>query len=171
MLLQFFASDTQLAAAVFWTFGDLGKGAWTEALSLGGAAFAGLLFSLRYSWDFNAVIWGDAHAAGLGVNVKKLRLLAVAAVSLMASLATSYYGVIGFVGLIAPHAVKLMFSGCGHTFLLTASAAAGGLLLLVSDIAAQKVAYPLSLPVGIVTSFTGVPMFLYLLIKRYGKNA
>ena len=171
MLLQFFASETQLAAAVFWTFGDLGKGGWQEARVLAVLVFAGLLYSLRHSWDFNALAWGDVHASGLGVNVRRLRFFSVVAVSVMTSFATSFYGVIGFVGLIAPHSVKLMFPRCGHTFMLTASAFAGSILLLGADIAAQKTVYPLALPVGIVTSFAGVPVFLYLLIKRFGKYA
>lgn len=171
MLLQFFSSDTQLAAAVFWTFGDLGRGGWTEAVTLCAVMFSGLLFALRYSWDYNALLWGDGHAAALGVHVKKLRFYSVTTVSLMAAFATAFYGVIGFVGLIAPHSVRLIFPRCGQGFLIRASAVTGGLLLLGADILAQRAAYPLALPVGIVTSFAGVPVFLYLLIKRAGKNA
>ncbi len=170
MLLQFFATDTQVAASLFWTFGDIGKGGWREALTVLSVTALGTLAVLRYSWDYNAIIWGDLYAAGLGVSVKKIRIYTIIITSVMAAFATAFYGVIGFVGLIAPHTVRLIFRHTGHVFLITASAVTGGVFLLGADILAQKAAAPLVLPVGVLTSFAGVPLFLYLLIRRSVKN-
>ncbi|MCD8553476.1 iron ABC transporter permease [Seleniivibrio sp.] len=171
MLLQYFSTDSQLAAAVFWTFGDLGKGGWTEAFSMAGVCFIGVLFVLKYSWDYNAVAWGESYAAGLGVNVKRVRVLSLLVTAVMAAFATAFYGVIGFIGLIAPHMVRLVFRQAGHGFLIPASGILGGVLLLTADIAAQAVIYPVALPVGVITSFAGVPVFLGLLLRRSLKNA
>ncbi|QAR33115.1 iron ABC transporter permease [Geovibrio thiophilus] len=173
MLLQYFSTDNQLAATVFWTFGDLGKGGWGEAITVLIVTAFGILFSFRFSWDYNAMQWGELHAAGLGVEVKKIRIYSLIITSLMAAFATAFYGVIGFVGLIAPHMVRLMFRHTGHGFLIPASALLGGVFLLGADLLAQLVFYPLTLPVGVITAFTGVPMFLFLLMKRsvkYGQG-
>ncbi|MCD8552615.1 iron ABC transporter permease [Seleniivibrio sp.] len=171
MLLQFFSTDTQLAAAVFWTFGDLGKGGWSEALTVLIVTMAGILFSLRLSWSYNAIQWGELSASGLGVEVKKIRIASLAATSVMAAFATAYYGVIGFVGLIAPHMVRLIFRHSGHGFLIPASAVLGGVFLLGADLMGQLMFYPISLPVGVITAFAGVPMFLFLLLRRSMKHA
>ncbi|ADD67699.1 transport system permease protein [Denitrovibrio acetiphilus DSM 12809] len=171
MLLQFFSTDSQLAAAVFWTFGDLGKGGWTEAFIITGVLIAGCLALIKFSWDYDVIRWGQATAEGLGVDVKKVRLISLLITSLMAATATAYYGVIGFVGLIAPHMVRLVFRHSGHLFLITASGLLGGVFLLFADILGQSIVSPLSLPVGILTAFTGVPVFLFLLLKRSVKDA
>ncbi|ADD67763.1 transport system permease protein [Denitrovibrio acetiphilus DSM 12809] len=170
MLMQYFSTDTQLAAAVFWTFGDLGKGGWSEGITVFAVMTAGILFSVKYSWDYNAIQWGDLHAAGLGVEVKKIRIYSLIMTSLMSAFATAYYGVIGFVGLIAPHMVRMMFKHVDHGFLIPASAVLGGVFLLGADTLAQMIFFPLSLPVGVITAFAGVPMFLFILMKRSLKN-
>lgn len=171
MLLQYFSTDNQLAATVFWTFGDLSKGGWHEALTVLAVMLFGMLFSFRFSWDYNAIQWGELHAAGLGVEVRKIRIYSLIITSVMAAFATAFYGVIGFVGLIAPHMVRLLFKHTGHGFLIPASALLGGVFLLGADLLAQIILYPLALPVGVITAFAGVPMFLFLLMKRSIKNA
>lgn len=168
MLLQYFASDVQVAASVFWTFGDLGKAGWTENLLMGGVLAATLTFFLFDRWNHNALLWGDEVAASLGIRVRKLRLTAMLLSSLTVAVTTSFLGVIGFVGLMAPHLVRL-FVGSDHRFLLTSSALTGALMLLVSDIIARILIPPVILPVGIITSFAGTPLFLYLLTRK-GKS-
>lgn len=171
MSLQYFATDSQVAATVFWTFGDLSKGSWKEALLVLAALAAGLLFALRHSMDYDALRWGDAQASALGVNVKRLRASSLLAASLMTAFATAFYGVIGFVGLVAPHMVRLLFPHAGHFFLLCASAVFGAFFLLAADIIAQTLFFPVLLPIGIVCAFTGVPVFLFLLFKRSAGDA
>ena len=165
MSLQFFASDSQVAATVFWSFGDLGRGSWREVALVGLVLLAGLAFSLRRNLDYDTLRWGDAQAAALGVSVLRLRCATLLMASLMAAFATAFYGVIGFVGLVAPHMVRLIFPHAGHFFLLAGSALFGACFLLAADLVAQTVIYPALLPVGIVCALTGVPVFLYILFR------
>jgi iron complex transport system permease protein len=87
------------------------------------------------------------------------------------AVATAFYGVIGFVGLIAPHMIRLVFRNTGHAFLITASLLFGGTFLLGADLLAQRLLYPVLLPIGIICSFTGVPIFLFLLLRRSMRHA
>ena len=164
MLLQYFASDMQVAATVFWTFGDLGKAGWREN---GAILFAVCLACTWFGFagrSHNALQWGEEVAESLGVRVVRLRVLSLAASSLMVAVATAFLGVIGFVGLLAPHTVRFLV-GNDHRFLLPGSALFGALLLLASDILARTVMQPVTLPVGIITSLAGAPLFLALLIR------
>lgn len=171
MSLQYFASDQQIAATVYWTFGDLSKGGWREALMVGGVMCLGLIFALRRSLDYDALRWGDAQAQALGVAVLQLRCTSLLAAALMTAMATAFYGVIGFVGLVAPHMIRLVFPHASHLFLLSSAALFGAFFLLAADLVAQSILYPTLLPIGIICAFTGVPMFLYLLFRGAGRNA
>lgn len=164
MFLQYFASDMQVAATVFWTFGDIGKAGWHEDLLIGIALLVCSLYFLLKRWDYNALQWGDDVAKTLGVSVKSLRILSLILTSLIVSVITSFLGIIGFIGLIAPHIVRFII-GSDYRFLIPYSALFGGLLLLVSDMIARTILQPTTLPVGIITSFAGAPLFLYLLVK------
>lgn len=165
MFLQYFASDIQIASAVFWTFGDLKKAGWLELGIIATGLLPPTVYFLWRGWHFNAMIWGDDTAKSLGVGVASLRLIALVLAALAASVTTAFLGIIGFVGLIAPHIVRMLI-GQDHRFLFPYSALAGGLLLLVSDLLARNVMAPITLPVGILTSFAGAPLFLYLLMKH-----
>lgn len=165
MSLQYFATDSQVAATVFWSFGDLSRGSWGEVVLIGIVLLAGLAFSLRHNLDYDTLRWGDAQATALGVSVLRLRCATLFMASLMAAFATAFYGVIGFVGLVAPHMVRLSFPHAGHFFLLGCSALFGACFLLAADLVAQTIIYPALLPIGIVCAFTGVPVFLYILFK------
>lgn len=165
MSLQYFATDSQVAATVFWSFGDLSRGSWREVALVGLVLLAGLAFSLRHNLDYDTLRWGDAQATALGVPVLRLRCATLFMASLMAAFATAFYGVIGFVGLVAPHMVRLTFPHAGHFFLLGCSALFGACFLLVADLVAQTIIYPALLPIGIVCAFTGVPVFLCILFR------
>jgi iron complex transport system permease protein len=165
MLLQYFASDIELAAAVFWTFGDLGRAQWPEICMMATVAGIASLYFVAKRWWFNAMLWGDDSAKSLGVNVNLLRVVSLLFASLMTSVTIAFLGIIGFVGLVAPHMVRLVV-GQDHRFLFPSAALFGALLLLVSDGLARTVMSPVVLPVGILTSFAGAPLFLYLLVKR-----
>ncbi|MBS3734906.1 MAG: iron ABC transporter permease [Phycisphaerae bacterium] len=165
MLLQYFATDIQVASAVFWTFGDLSKARWPELGVIALAMLPAAGYFLCKGWQFNAMVWGDDTARSLGVGVYALRLVSLVLAALAASVITAFVGIIGFVGLIAPHIVRMVI-GQDHRFLFPYAALAGGLLLLVSDVLARTVMAPIVLPVGILTSFAGAPLFLYLLMKH-----
>ncbi len=165
MLLQYFASDILVASSVFWTFGDLKKAQWPELAVITVVMLPSAGYFLWRAWHFNAMIWGDDTAKSLGVGVYSLRLTALVLAALAASVTTAFMGIIGFVGLIAPHMVRMLV-GQDHRFLFPYAALAGGLILLVSDLLARTLMAPVVLPVGILTSFAGGPVFLYLLMKH-----
>ncbi|MCF4152153.1 iron ABC transporter permease [Dethiosulfovibrio sp. F2B] len=164
MFLQYFADDVQLAAIVFWTFGDLARADWQDLAVMTAVLLpAGGYFFLR-RWDFNAIEAGDETARGLGVDVSRLRLRGLVISALIVSITVSYLGVIGFVGLVCPHAIRRMI-GDDYRYLVPASAVAGALLLLLADTAARQILSPHVLPVAVLTSFLGAPAFLWLLLR------
>lgn len=168
MFLQYFADDVELAAMVFWTFGDVARASWQElgiiALVLALAAGYGYL----NRWNYNAIDAGDETARGLGVRVERVRLAGMLAASLITAVVVAFLGIIGFVGLVCPHMVRRLI-GDDHRFLLPGTLIAGALLLLASDTAARLVLAPHILPVSILTSFLGAPVFIYLIIRGYGR--
>lgn len=166
VFLQYLATDTQLAMVVFWTFGDVARSGWKEIgiLTLTTAAVT-LLFGF-WRWDLNALAAGEDEARGLGVHVDRLRVMGMLAATLVVALATAFHGVIAFLGLIAPHIARRLV-GADHGFLMPVSAAIGALLLLLADTLGRLLTGSGSLPVGVITSFMGAPMFLYLLIRGY----
>ncbi|MGM0510537.1 MAG: FecCD family ABC transporter permease [Thermoplasmatota archaeon] len=162
--LQYFASDVELASVIFWTFGDLGKATWRDFFILAAVILPTLVFFIKKSWDYNALDGGDETAKSLGVDVERVRIKGMLAASLVTALIVSFFGIIGFVGLVVPHIVRKIIGG-NERFLIPASALFGGVFLLASDTAARTIISPVILPVGILTSFLGAPLFLYLLIK------
>ncbi|GAB6147484.1 FecCD family ABC transporter permease [Stetteria hydrogenophila] len=167
-LLEYFASELELAAMVHWSFGDLGRATWREdAVMLAVFAPVFAYFTLK-GWDLNATLMGDDVARSLGVDVRRVRLVSAFLASLLTAVSVAFVGVIGFVGLIAPHAVRLVAGG-DYRHLIPLSTLAGALLLLAADTVARLVMAPVTLPVGVVTSFLGAPLFLYLLVRMEGR--
>lgn len=166
ILLQFLANDAQLAMVVFWTFGDVARAGWREIalMAIGVTLASAWLYSKR--WDMNALISGEETAKGLGVNVKRTRMAGVVAAALVAAMGTAFFGVIAFVGLLAPHMARRLV-GADHRLSLPFSCVLGALLLLASDTVGRVLIGNGSLPVGVVTSCLGAPMFLYMLIRSY----
>ncbi len=165
MLLQYFGTELEVAAAVFWTFGDLGKGGWDNLSVMAIVLVPAAAFFAWKRWQFNKLLWGDDTAESLGVRVARLRLCTLILAALMSAVTTAFLGIIGFVGLVAPHLVR-MIVGQDHRFLVPYAIVAGALLLAVADILARTVMSPVVLPVGILTAFAGTPLFLYLLVSR-----
>ena len=163
-LLQYFADDTQLGALVFWTFGDLGSTNWGELRLLLIVDAAALIYFLLKRWDYNAIHSGSDTAASLGVNVRAVTLVGMTVCTVASALAVSFVGIISFIGLVAPHAMR-RFVGEDYRWLLPCSAAGGALLLIMADLVSRVVIAPVELPVGAITSFLGAPVFLYLLLK------
>ncbi len=125
------------------------------------------LLVLGYGRILNLFQLDDEQAKQLGVNVERTKLLLIAAATMATAAAVSFSGLIGFVGLIAPHTVRLIW-GSDYRFLLPMSALVGSGFLILADLAARTVASPAELPVGVVTAFCGAPFFLYLL--RRGRH-
>ncbi|MGD2034558.1 MAG: iron ABC transporter permease [Bacteroidales bacterium] len=167
--IQYIADSVQLASIIFWTFGDLGRVSWGNVLILGAVLIPIVVFFIYQSWNYKSLRSGDEYAKSLGVNVRKVRLSGLIAASLATAIVVSFYGIIAFVGLVVPHIVR-QITGSDEKFLVPASALFGGAFLLVSDTLARTVISPVILPVGILTSFIGAPLFLFLLIKGMGKG-
>jgi iron complex transport system permease protein len=169
ILIQYFAQDVQVAAVVFWTFGDLGRAAWNEVIILAVLTGASFIYFMFRRWDYNALDCGEETAKSLGVHVENIRLGGVFISSLITAVAVSFLGIIGFIGLVGPQIMRRVI-GSDHRYLIPSSALMGALLLLVSDTLARTVISPVVLPVGVITSFFGAPLFLYLLARGYQKK-
>jgi len=168
-LVQYFAEDVQVAAMVFWTFGDLGRVSWQEVGLLVVLILGAYLYFLLHRWDYNALDSGEDAAKSLGVHVEQIRFRSMLAASLITAVAVSFMGIIGFIGLIAPQMMRRVV-GVDHRFLIPASAVTGAALLLLSDTVARTLISPVVLPVGAITSFFGAPLFLFLLAKGYTRR-
>jgi iron complex transport system permease protein len=166
ILIQFLASETELAMVVFWTFGDVARSNWGELGLLFAAVVLTTLCLIALRWDLNALALGEAAAGGLGVSVAGVRLAGILAAALVAALATAFHGVIAFVGLVGPHTARRLV-GDDHRLLIPFSAVIGALLLLAADTLGRLAMGSGALPVGVLTSFLGAPMFIYLLVRGY----
>lgn len=164
MFLQFFADDVQLAAIVFWTFGDTARASWSELGIISAVTVPTSIFFIANSWNYNAIDAGDETARGLGVRVERVRMIGMLLASMLTAFIIAFLGIIGFVGLVVPHMVRRII-GSDHRYLLPASILCGALLLLVSDTVARLILAPHVLPVSVLTAFMGAPVFIYLIIR------
>lgn len=170
VITQFFATDVQVASIVFWTFGDLGRASWRDLAIITTVTLPALAYFFYKRWDYNTLASGDDIAGSLGVNVKGTRMVGMLLASLITAVAVAFLGIIAFVGLVAPHLMRRVI-GDDYRYLIPASAAAGALLLLASDTLSRTIIAPVVLPVGAITSFMGAPLFIFLLVKGYGKRS
>lgn len=170
ILLQYFADETKISSVVFWTFGNLGSAGWKDLLLVSLTFFLAFIYFLLNRWNYNAMEGGADIAKSLGVNTRAVMLAGMGISTLAAAVAVAFVGIIGFVGLIAPHILR-RFVGNDYRFLIPGSAAIGALLLVIADTFGRLVIAPVILPIGAITSFLGAPMFLYLLFRGLHKNA
>ena len=163
-LLLALMPNRDIGLAFAWMMGDLSTSAIPIPLLLL-FWFAALIAGLVLSPKLDALLLGEKHAMLLGVNVSALRGTVLLLASLVTAVAVTAAGTIGFVGLVIPHLMRLVF-GSLHRYVLPASAVGGGLLLMLADSAARTVIAPAELPVGVLTAMIGVPLFLWLLLRR-----
>ncbi len=161
-LVLTFSDNPNLAQQiVFWTLGTLTRSSSSQNVLLSLALVLGLAILLISLRDLNALRMGDEEAQTLGVDVRALHFRLLFAAALMSAVAVAFCGIIGFVGLLAPHLVRQIFGG--DVRVLVPAAAIGGATLLVGcDAVARSIASPLELPVGVITAMLGVPLFLWL---------
>jgi iron complex transport system permease protein len=158
--------DADRMRAVFsWTLGNLSLAGWSEVLAVLPYAVLGMIALWIFSRSLDALQLGDDTASTLGIRVDRIKLFVVIAASLATAAAVSYAGIIGFVGLIAPHVMRTL-GGPAHRTLIPSSAIAGAALLVLSDLGARVLIRPQELPVGIVTTLLGGPFFLWLLRRK-----
>ncbi|MBC7326402.1 MAG: iron ABC transporter permease, partial [Moorella sp. (in: Bacteria)] len=163
--LKYFSDSEALKELVVWLMGGLWGASWSTVGLLFPIVTVCMLVLLRYAWDMNALAAGEEVAANLGVRVNRLRLISLAFSALAASATVAFTGIIGFIGLVAPHLCRMLIGG-DYRFLIPGSCLMGAALLLVSDTLARTIIAPVELPVGIITSLIGAPFFVFLLVKK-----
>lgn len=162
--LTFLATDPQLRSIVFWRMGGLAASTWPSVLAVAPFLLIGILLLPTLARALNLLVLGEAEAQYLGVATERIRLTAIALSALAVGSSVAAAGIVGFVGLVTPHLLRLVI-GPDHRMLLPASALGGACLLLVADLAARTVVVPAELPLGIVTAAAGAPFFLYLILR------
>ncbi len=163
-LVQYFAEDSQVAAVVFWTFGDLSRVNYQQLGIMAAVTLGSGIFFFFNRWNYNAMESGEGLAHGLGVAVTRTRLASMVVGAGAAATVIAFCGIINFIGLVAPHIMRRLL-GSDYRYLLPASAAMGAVILLLSDVLCHVIVAPLVLPISAITSFVGAPVFIYLLFK------
>ena len=164
--IEFFAKEHKLEAVVQWTFGSFNRATWESVLITFIVIVVGLAILIIYSLNLNVMATNsDEMAKSLGINVNKARVVCGMTAILLTATIISFTGVIGFIGLIAPHIARLLI-GDNHLYYLPFASVLGGILLLFSDMIGKFILYPVNIPVGIVISFLGVPLFIHLILMK-----
>jgi iron complex transport system permease protein len=163
-----YISGHKLNQIVFWVMGALWNASWDDVFILAPFLLIGSAVIYAYARDLNVMLLGEESAAHLGTDVSKVKTILLIASSLLAAAAVSVSGIIGFVGLIIPHMMRLIL-GPDHRILIPASLLAGAMFLTLADTFARMVMQPAEMPVGIVTAVIGAPFFVYLLARKKRK--
>jgi iron complex transport system permease protein len=163
-LLAYISDDRQLRDLTFWSLGSLGGATWTKVAAIAPIVLPLLLAVPLLGRGMNALALGEAEAFHLGLPVQRIKALAIVLVALAVGASVAAAGIIGFVGIVVPHLLRLMI-GPDHRLLLPLSAIAGAALLVGADIIARLVVAPAELPIGIITAAIGAPFFLWLLLR------
>ena len=168
-MLIFLSDDQQLRDLSFWLLGSLGGVTWAKLLPAVPLLVLGLVTLPLFACHLNAFLLGESDAFHLGFNVERSKRTIVALAALLVGAGVALTGIIGFVGLVVPHVVRLLL-GPDHRALLPASALLGGGLMLLADLAARTLVLPAELPIGALTSCIGGPFFLAMLLCRRGQG-
>lgn len=164
-ILQFYATDVGLSAAVVWSFGDLGRATYRTDAIMAGVVMVGLVFFMLMSWKYNALLSGEATAKTMGIHVEGLRFVTLLLSSVITAACVSFLGVIGFVGIICPHVTKKLL-GQDHRVTIPVSCLMGSLLLTLADTLSRSLGSGSALPVGAITSLLGAPFFIAIIFGR-----
>ena len=166
-ILQFYATDVGLSAAVIWTFGDLGRATYRTDTIMFVFVLIGAVYFMLMSWKYNALLSGDATAKTMGVNVEGLRFVTLLLASVITAVCVSFLGIIGFVGIICPHVTKKLL-GQDHRVTIPVSCLMGSLLLVLADTLSRSMGSGSALPVGAITSLLGAPFFIAIIFGKKG---
>ena len=158
----------RLRSVIGWLWGGIAIQDWSQVGIVAALILAGILLALCMASTLNALALGEEGATYLGINVERQKTLLIAVASLLTAASVTIAGLVGFVGLVVPHALRLVI-GPGHRLLLPASALGGALFLVVADLLARSLIAPSELPLGVLTALVGGPFFLYLL-RRSGRD-
>ena len=167
-LMIYFSDEQQLRDISFWSLGSFGAADWMKLAVAAPVILPACLMLHRLSKELNAILLGESEAMYLGVSVQSVKRRIIVITSLMIGVSIAVSGIIGFVGLIVPHFIRLI-KGSDYRFLMKSSALVGALFMILADSLARTVIAPAELPIGILTAFVGAPFFLWLLMNSRQK--
>lgn len=167
--LIYLSSDEQLRTLIFWTMGSLSGALWPSLTVAATVIIPTALLLVKCAGQLNILLLGEQQAGHLGVDGKRLRRTVIFCVAMSVGAAVSISGIIGFVGLVVPHLIRLSI-GPDNRLLLPASVLCGAMLMLAADTAARTVVAPAEMPVGILTALIGGPFFLWLLTRQHSRR-
>jgi iron complex transport system permease protein len=165
----FYADENQLRTFTFWTLGDLGGASWSKLMIASPLLISSSLGLIFFSSSLNALALGEAEAYHVGVNVEQTKRIVIFLAALSVGVSVSLAGMIGFIGLIVPHVIRVSFYA-DNKLVLPASILGGALLLVLADVIARTIVTPSELPIGVVTALIGAPFFIGLLLNAKTKN-
>jgi iron complex transport system permease protein len=166
-LLVFIADDRQLRDITFWLLGSLSGATWSKLATLAPVLGVALVACLSIARGLDVLVLGEAEAFHSGVDVERLKRISIVLVSAMTGVAVSVCGVVGFVGIVVPHLLRLVI-GPAHRLLLPASILLGAVLMVGADTLARTIVAPADMPIGILTAAIGAPFFLAMLLRQRG---
>jgi iron complex transport system permease protein len=164
-LITYYATDAELRNITFWSLGSLGGASWNTVLTILPFVFTPIVLLPRLSKSLNTLSLGEREASYLGISVDRLKIQIIVLATLAVGSAVAVAGIIGFVGLVVPHVLRMM-GGFNQRYILIGSSLAGALLLTGSDLLARILVAPAELPIGIITALIGTPVFIWILIKH-----
>ncbi|MGB3065845.1 FecCD family ABC transporter permease [Sphingobacterium thalpophilum] len=163
-LMTYMSTEQQLRTITFWMLGSLGGATWDNVLAVAPFIVIPVLILPFFGKSLNAFALGELQADLLGMRTDRVKRWVVILSTLAVGASVAVSGIIGFVGLIIPHTVRLM-GGPDHRFVLPASLLLGALVLTLADVIARVLVAPIELPIGVITALLGTPIFLYILIR------
>ncbi len=168
--LSYIARDPQARSITFWNLGTFSGANWNSVCLVYAVTIPSIFLVLRYSKALNALLLGESEAGYLGIDTNKLKIKIILLNTFIVAIATSVVGVIAFVGLIVPHILR-MLKGSDNRFLIIGSALLGAIIMNLADMVSRIIIAPAELPIGIVTSFVGAPVFIWILRSQKGINS
>ena len=159
------SSGEKMHGIIFWLMGSFSLTQWSEVRTVLPYIVVGTVVILLFARPLNIMQLDEEQAQQLGINVERLKIVLLVAATLITAAAVSFVGTIGFVGIIIPHAVRLLW-GADHRFLLPLSVLSGAIFMILADLIARTILAPTEIPIGVITAISGAPFFLYLLRRK-----
>ena len=168
-VLTYISDDSELRSLTFWTMGSFGGVTWPLIMPAILVIIFSIVWIIGLSRKLDLIQLGDVEASRLGINIKKVRFGVIISSAVVVGISVALSGMIGFVGLVVPHLVRIL-GGVNHLYVLIGSAIFGSILMVISDMMCRVIISPAELPVGLITSGLGSPFFLWLIFKMRAGN-
>lgn len=165
-LLQYFSTEMMLKSFIVWTMGSLGSTSMAQLYWFSTLVFVGFILSFAVARSLNVLLLGENYARSMGVNIKKTRMLTFLSTSILAGTVTAFCGPIGFIGIVVPHVSRMVFKTANHFVLIPSCILIGSGIMLVADLISQLSIEGFILPINTVTSLTGIPIIIWIIIRN-----